>query len=335
VWPFGSSKLNLVCPYCLQRIRIPSTTTHCPESDCKQEIPRFYKKEHKQLPVLFIPIIGWTRVGKTVFLQVLTLLMERLGKIWPEFLAEPDTQVTFDFVQQIRAALASGVLPEGSSLGVHEAYIMLMKKMERWGGRTLVFRDCAGENFKDATTIPAEQVPFLKRSRTVMMMFSMPDLLSPAGQTDRILSMDELLHSYIRALDRHGVDVKQERRNLIVVLSKADQMPTLPEHLQEYLTGDPIWAALSSPRPPYFQAREMALYVEEMDRASQAIREYLDHETDTGHRLIRLAEEHRMRVRFCVLSSLGGPVNQQNRLIEQLRPSRVLDPLFSALEFEK
>jgi hypothetical protein len=274
-------------------------------------------------------MIGWSNVGKTVYLQSLTLLLERVGRIWPNFVPAPATEATFGFVQGVRAAMAGGNLPPITPLGVHEAYIMLLKNMERWGGRTLVIRDFAGEHFQ-RFEIPPEQASFLLNAQTAFVMFSFAELSQHPEW-----SMDDLLHSYINTLLKLGVNLRRQTRNLVVIFSKCDLMHDLPPHLSDYLLGDELWAAIDgrSP-PPVYGATKMAEYMERLNRIDAEIKAWLE-TTENGFKLTRRAADMGIQIRFTIASATGAEVSQENRLSQRLEPRRILDPFFWALEFER
>lgn len=317
----------LTCPYCLNTIRLPKTAgaSNCPE--CQAEIPVLYKHAFKEAPPLFLPVIGWTQVGKSVYLQALTMMTQKVGRRWPNFIASPITAATHHFLEDVRTAEKKGTMPEPTPLGQNEAYIMLMEQMERWGGRTLVLRDWAGENFKDFE-IAKTQVSFLKEARTVLMMFSLPDLINAPEK-----SLPDLLNSYIHTLLHYGVDLKRYPRNIIVVLSKADMIDNLPVSLHNYLMNDPFFLEQGSAGEQSFDGIAMENYMELLKRESDAVKEWLEHTREGAPTLIRLALRWNMKLVFTIISSTGSIVAKNSQLHGQYHPCRALDPFFWALEF--
>jgi hypothetical protein len=255
------------------------------------------------------------------------MMTEMVGRRWPHFLASPITAATQHFLEDVRTARKKGTMPAPTPLGENEAYIMLMEQMERWGGRTLVLRDWAGENFKDFE-IAETQVPFLKEARTVLMMFSLPDLEKAPEK-----SLPDLLNSYIHTLLHYKVDLKRYHRNIIVVLSKADLIDTLPDSLRDYLISDPFLLATSSSGAQSFDGVTMDAYMERMKRVSDAIVEWLEYSFEGAHGLIRLGRKWDMKLVFTIVSSTGSSVQASSKLLGQFQPCRALDPFFWALEF--
>ncbi len=86
-------------------------------------------------------------MSKTVFLSALTLMLTNMSKALAALCGDAATEATQRKIEKIRTSLANGgIMPDATQLGLQEVYIMMLRNMERWGGRTLVSRDCAGED---------------------------------------------------------------------------------------------------------------------------------------------------------------------------------------------
>lgn len=328
-------KIRLQCPYCLTEILIPREEVNCTTPGCGRELPRQYKNDYQNALPFFVPLVGWPNVGKTVFIQALTLVVERLDRVWPEFHYFPLTQFTLETQRLVRAAIDKNQLPPPTPMGIKDAFMMQMKNMERWGSRTLVIRDCAGENFGDFE-FHVDQAQFVIGARTIFFMISLSDLDGASGREEQLLSMNDLMHSYVSTLQRHDVDPRRHRRNVVVILSKADQIAGLPDHLRAYLNDDPIWAAIGPGTTAGPRATPtMHAYFERLERVSAEIGDWLAHQ-GIGITLMRLAKDMKMHLRFALVSSTGGRVDPRgNGMLEQRwQPFRVLDPFLLALEFE-
>ena len=200
--------------------------------------------------------------------------------------------------------------------------------MERWGGRTLVTRDCAGDTF-DHLEIPKQHAPLLLHIPTAFMFISLPDLPNSDGR-----SIDMLMNNYINTLMKYGVDFTKERRKLVVVFTKADLIEDLPANLRNYVFSDPLWEALSTPSSVEpMNAKAMAEYLEIMERVSDVIRDWSEKDA-LSKAFVSLAENKNIEMRFSLISSTGGSVNDDGSLLEDLKPCRVLDPYFWALELQ-
>jgi hypothetical protein len=319
---------GLVCPYCLVELRWAKNLTRCPS--CKVELPLQYVQDYYDHPPFFTQVFGWEQTGKTVFLSAITLMLTNMSKIWPHYAATPATEATQRKIREIRTSLAnSGRMPDATQLGLQEVYIMLLYSMERWGSRTLVYRDCAGEHF-DKWEVPFEQASYLLNAPTSLFMISLSDLASANDGR----SMDDLLVNYINTLMKYKADFKRWPRKLVVVLTKGDAIRDLPANLRAYLLEDPIWAAINSEgttKP--LDATVMQDYMETMSRVSDAIRDWLP-QCPGGSAFIQLAKNKNIDLRFSLISSTGSGVNADGHLVMGLEPRRVLDPYFWTLELQ-
>jgi hypothetical protein len=288
-----------------------------------------YVDQYKQNPPFFTQVLGWSQVGKTVFLSALTMMLDMMSNVWPQYSPLAATEATQRYVQQINEYYQTGEMPPPTPLGEQEVYVMILRNMERWGGRTLVTRDCAGEIF-DNLEIPIEQAPFLLNAPTTFMLVSLSDMLQSGGK-----SINMLMENYITTLKKHRVNLKKEPRKLVVVLTKADRMlDELPANLRNYLIDDPLWAAVKTHSTQQMDSRAMAEYMEIMGRVSDAISEWIQQRDPRGKVFVRLAQSENIEMRFSLISSTGSDVGEDGVLPVAMEPRRVLDPYFWALELQ-
>jgi len=322
---FFFGKQRIICPFCLAEIRGGKKLESCPR--CKMDLPVQYVNDYNENPPFFAQVFGWSQVGKTVFMSALTLMLVKMSKVWPRYAHSAATDASQRKVQEIHELLAKGKMPEMTQLGSEEVYIMLLRNMERWGGRTLVTRDCAGEIF-DNLEVPVDQAPYLLNAPTTFMLVSLPDLV------DSGRSMEMLMNNYINTLMKHGVDFSKERRKLVVVFTKADIIQNLPANLRNYLIKDPLWAAINTRGSvEQLDAAAMQEYLEIMGRVSEAISDWIQQEA-SGKAFVRLAEIKKIDIRFSLISSTGADVGEDKVMPVTLAPRRVLDPYFWALELQ-
>jgi hypothetical protein len=320
------NRRKIICPYCLAEIRGASKNLEsCP--GCKNSLPIQYVHDYETNQPFFVQVFGWSQVGKTVFLSALTLMLVKMSNVWPKYASAAATNASQVKVREINEYLAKGHMPNPTQLGPQEVYIMLLRNMERWGGRSLVTRDCAGEIF-DNLEIPVDQAPFLLNAPTTFMLISLPDLTNSGH------SIDMLMNNYINTLMKHRVDFKKDHRKLVVVFTKADKIQNLPPNLRHYLINDPLWAAVNAQgHVAQMDALAMQEYIEIMGRVSETIRDWIN-QNATGRTFIRLADEKNIDMRFSLISSTGAEVSGDHKMLEQLAPRRVLDPYFWALELQ-
>jgi hypothetical protein len=317
---------RILCPYCLAELRTRGEPETCPS--CKAELPVQYIHDYEQHQPFFAQVFGWSRAGKTVFQYALTLMLMKMANVWPKYTFAPATNATLVKTQEINSYLQNGVMPPMTQMGDQEVYVMLLRNMERWGGRTLVMRDCAGEIF-DTMEVPVKQAPYLLNAPTTFMFLSLPDLPNSKGR-----SIDHLLNNYINTLMKHKVNFAKEQRKLVVVFTKADLIQELPANLRNYLINDPLWAAVNARGSVnQLDTLSMAAYVETMMRVSDAVQDWVGQDF-SGKTFIRLAQQKNVDLRFSLISSTGTAVGEDGAMVESLAPRRVLDPFFWALELQ-
>jgi hypothetical protein len=330
-----SGNKKILCPYCLTETHYRKEISKCPA--CSAEFPPLYIEKADQAQPCFAQIIGWSQVGKTVFLQSLTLMLSVIGRYWRQnynFAAQTDD--TLSYMRNINEFLANGTMPPRTTRNVQDAYIMGLYGMERWGSRTLVMRDVAGESF-NKLNFPIDQVPYLMYVPTVLMMVSIRDM------EDRVKTMDQLMNGYFNTLLKNEKVLKdaQKRnyhriqRKVVVVMSKADLIfNELPSNLQNYLQTDPFSAALDNPQSVNpVNIAYMQEYMDKLGRVSEAIRDYVDQDS-FGHNMIQFAKDNNILLRYSMISSTGKEVGKDNTLGSRVQPMRVLDPFFWTLELQ-
>ena len=324
---FMCGKDKCACPYCLTDVAFYQSAC----SKCGVGIYPLYADRYSSHPPFFVQVFGWPRVGKTVFLSALTLVLRKMGKVWPDYSLLPATDAAQTKIVEINRYLAKGVMPEATQRGKSDVYIMILQSTERWGDRMLVTRDCSGEIF-DTFQVSTSEAPYLISVPTTLMLVSLLDLRN----TDDGKSVDMLMTSYINTLRVNGLDFASssyKERRLVVVLSKGDLIDDLPADLRSYLTSDPIWAALETPGKLFnMDADYMEKYVAAMKTTSDRLSKWLQLEDVGWINFVRLAQQHKMSLRFSLISSTGGPLGLNNELPTALAPRRVLDPYFWALE---
>jgi hypothetical protein len=321
---------KVLCPYCLHENQFRQPITACQNQKCKKQLKAEYVENLDLNPPFFTQIIGWSNVGKTVYLQSLTYALMKLGKLWKRSYAPaPLTNETLTYVQNVRTYMNDGKLPRPTQMKIQDAYIMQLSGMERWGSRTFVLRDVPGEVF-NTLDIPIDYTPYLMHVPTTLLMVSLADL-----KTDRKRGMEDLINSYIHTIIEHDRDSRRHTRNVVVVLSKADLIINdLPVALRTYLADDPVIAVIESDAPVSpWDSKQMQLYMDKLNQTSSIIESWIGN-LDGGQVLINRAKNNNIRLKFTIISSTGSqPGNNQEMLIK-IQPWRVLDPFFWALDYQ-
>jgi hypothetical protein len=147
--------------------------------------------------------------------------------------------------------------------------------------------------------------------------------------------MDQLMNSYIQTLMKHDPRYGSTKRNVIVVLTKADLINhELPSAAQSHLADDPIVKALVDVNNAQEMGdKDMEIYMNKLKNISDETKEWVK-DLEGGRTLVALAANENIELRFCLVSSTGGAVDENNRMKISVTPTRVLDPFFWALEFQ-
>lgn len=326
MWPFISSR-QVECPYCFNKVKITERALSCVV--CKQIIPLEYYDAYPTAPPFFIPVIGWSQTGKSVFLETLTLTVEKMGRIWPDFIAVPLGAATQEFIRERKKRIRQGNIADATNVELYweDAHILYLQNMEPWGSRTLVMRDMNGELFHDHT-IPKEFVPLIRWASTAFFMISIPDLEAVPDW-----HLGELFSCYARSIRESAGPRALEGRRIVVILSKADRIVDLPDEFQEYLARDPMQRALQTKeRVPMFDYGASRAYLEKLKAVGSNLQAWFEDEFE-GERLTRAAKNAGIPLQFTIISSTGADAS--NGVIQgPLRPTRILDPFFLALEAE-
>ena len=317
---------HMVCPYCLHDLSFVMNEKLEKCKVCNKEIPPLYKRDYRIAPPLIIQLLGWRQVGKTSFLQALTFNLLRMNMVWPNLIFQPTTDPTLRFIRSVKEYLFNGRMPKVTHLGQNEAYIMLCHDMERWGSRTVVFRDCAGEIFDPLNITQFEAVPYLLHAPTTLLLISLADLVEMPN-----FSMDQLISSYINTLLTNKIDPRKTKRNMVVVFTKADLIKDLPTPLYDYYNDDPIGDAIITNKEFVLDSQEMQNYLIKMNEISGLISDWIN-SRPSGRSLILQAKKNHIDLRFSLISSTGQNTNSGGQL--EWKPRRVIDPFIWALEFQ-
>jgi hypothetical protein len=324
---------KIICPYDLTEIHYRQEFDKCPV--CGNSINPRYLRGYNEAPPFFTQMIGWSGVGKTAFLQSLTYILMQLGRVWQSqalpYSPSPLSQSSLGFMKEVNAYEFSHKMPFGTQDKVQEAYIMMLKNMERWGSRTLVVRDVPGGVFNDLQ-FDIKYMPYLLHVPTTIFMISLYDIQYDPKRDPRN-SMDFLMDTYIETMIKHDKKFTKERRNLVVVLSKADKLlGKLPVNIQKYHDEDPILSAINQKTNFEMDGSKMAEYMTRMKHVSDAIRDWITQDPH-GRALVGLAQDHNIHIEFSAISATGQDADKDGFVVE-VQPHRVLDPFFWALDFQ-
>lgn len=320
---------RIKCPFCVKPLD-PTAAGKCPS--CGEGLPDHFVRGCREAPQLWMVTSGFSSHGKTTLLTAMILMLEnmRLGNFYLEVLGQP----THEALQRMRVEALEGKTPDSTQpikkprpllLRLHDA--PGVTDAARGENHTLIALDVAGEMF--ATLDELHGVAALREVQTVWLMVSQPDLAQDRGGN----TLSGLFQAYESAMIRLGASL--EGRNVIVVFTKADRM-NLPPEAESYLMADPFQdlTRIDQDSAEGYQEPEdftLAGNLPAMERVSDLLAEYTRRRVPGGPQFINMVRGRRVNLRFCVTSATGGDPDQRNRLKEQARRFRVLDPLFWTL----
>ncbi|MEA2604065.1 MAG: hypothetical protein QOF89_5057 [Acidobacteriota bacterium] len=319
--------VSVICPLSLESTKVNGASPRC--ECCDEALPPLYLREGQNMLPLPIQFFGLSRHGKTTYLAALTMALQRANAIWNGFTALAATKSSQRFIRDVNIYFATGKLPPVTPLGIKDSYLMLLKRIPKWGTTALMVRDCSGEAFREIE-IDLQEASFLLKGPITLLFISLEDFKDSGGYT-----LDTLLTSYLNALAAHGARLEREHRKVIVVLTKADLFwNSLPEDLCNYITADPLWQPLQQEDTPQWRVADMDSYLATLNRISGSIEDWICNQF-AGRTLVTLARDHNIEIQFSLVSSTGAaPRTQDNALAIQWQPSRVLDPFLWALELD-
>lgn len=323
---FWLKKKGIVCPYDMSPNNWRGENPKCPK--CGQSYPPIYLKDFANALPFFMQLTGTTQVGKTVYIQSLTMMLKRLNRNMADYFSQGLTDETNEFLADVKTFEMEGVLPVRSQLELATPYIMELFGMNRWGSRTLVMRDVAGEAF-DKMDFKVEYMPYFLNVPTTIMMFSPTDL-----QKNGTTPMDILMSGFIHTMEKQHLDYRKNKRLIVVTLTKADKLfdqslpNALPQELIDYLEDDPFRTDTN------MDDAALEKYIRKIWQISDVIKGYVDTKLQGGRDFIRQAKMRNIQLAFTVVSSTGGDPRPHDNKLTFVEPKRVLDPLFLALDFQ-
>jgi hypothetical protein len=337
------SNKSILCPYDLVETRYTGNIGACPS--CKTNFPPLYYQTHKECPPFFLQMTGWSQVGKSAFLLSLTYVLQQMNPYWgTDFVIMPETDPTMKYFQQASDVRLTGKVPTPTQLRIQDAFIIQMKNMPRWGNRTLVTRDVAGEAFEGQMELPLEYMPYLLHVPTTLMLTSPIDMIplkdgdNSAEKQKRLQpEIQHLMTKFINTLAKAGHDFRKVPRRVIVIISKADKLSKesagpiqLYPDLISYLQAGEL--SPNNPKKELANTQKMDVYMNTLTAIGERTREYVMDCIPGGRQLVAQAKDYNISLDFCLVSSLGSDVGPNGVLEYNLNPMRVLDPLLLALD---
>lgn len=269
------------------------------------------------MPRATVGVVGFSGHGKTVYLTSLFSELSRLSAHWPGYYFRCLDDYTHRILYEQVPMFQKGQLPDSTPANFPNPSLIQYTNLPGYDTAYMGYYDTAGEVFTDADNITRAGY-FVAHADAVLFIMSIPDC--EMERMDEELS--RLLDTYIRAVYDHlKADLKQYQE-LVVIFSKADLVDTLPEQLRDWLysgrmgyyLGDPIEAMV------------------ELNYTSMAIETWLT-EDMRCNRFVNMANSYFKEVRYCLVSATGLAGVEENRVVGELEPLRVLDPFYWLLHF--
>lgn len=350
---FKPKTKTIECPYCTKILPMQESKIVC--DGCEREVPEDYRTNYSVAPPLYMPVIGWPKIGKTCWLYSLIRNLEVLAgpRGWNGFeffgLDTPSRGLPIEL-----PGLEGGTEPKGATAVLPgPPFLYLLRDMPRWGSRTLILQDLAGEPWKndwfDRNKDSSEAILYqqqLIKNKSVMMFFSIQDMLDGAGDGHR---MSSLMETYRHVLRNAGSNIESENRRILVVLTKSAAIAELDKNLRAYLQSDPIASRrddTNSGTTP-LDTPGMAEYVAQMKEVSNQLREWIGKKAPGGQQFLTQGSKLKLTLDFCLTSSFTRTIARHDSLSSKNQSAeipgtigdywhckRVLDPLFWALEMQ-
>src|SRR5204862_1692733 len=104
--------------------------------------------------------------------------------------------------------------------------------------------------------------------------------------------VDDLVTNYMLSLENYGINFAKERRQLIIVFSKADLLDDLPSELQNYLSSDTLYSSLKyTEQRAAMSEQELDDYIHNMGEIDHIIRDWTRVHIAGGPTLLNMLED--------------------------------------------
>lgn len=326
-----------ICPKCMAPLNIKlHAEIYCPK--CSYSPPSLYVYQFEKANPFFIQVFGWTMHGKTVYLDVMWLVLSEMTTLWDRFTFQPMDELSMEYDARIRSERRYGLLANATQkkeLSTNECYMLRLEYMPRWESRSLIIMDHAGEWFSQFR-VPIEDMPYLINFPIAFMFINLSRLEEKGPLND--CSIDRLINGFIYNIMNNGIDLQAQHRKLVVVFTCGDRIEDIiPEEVKEYLRNDNTWHLAHSKDSRPFTEKDMDKYIQKMQEISDLIENWMLHDRKNvpgGANFVNLTRRYNIEARYSVVSAFGrDPVTEDKDRFE-IAPMRVLDPLFWGFELE-
>lgn len=315
--------MDLRCPYCLNETRPelkPGIGYCCGE--CQEALPKDYVDPLNSRAR--IGLVGFTGHGKTVYLTSLFYTLRVLSNrdIWRNFSWRTCDDHTHKIKYSDVRNFENSRLPASTPENFPRPALIHLQNVPSMGDIFLSFYDTAGRVYESAEKI-TDMGRFVAHADTVFFLISLSESgLGECDMGDVSFEMERLLDIYIRGVyEKMHVDLS-DKQEMVVLLTKADEIDILPEDLHNFLNESSCNWWMNDDLEARFSA---------LDNYSERIREWLRSEGCGG--FVNLAENNFKGVKYTLISSTGAsPVG--DTLVTKLEPEHpkgVINPLVFAM----
>jgi len=318
--------MEVRCPYCLSETRAelkPGTGYCCPE--CQEALPRDYVDRSNSRAR--IGLVGFTGHGKTVYLTSLFYTLRVLSNrdIWRNFSWRTCDDHTHKIKYSDVRKFENSKLPQSTPENFPRPALIHLQNVPSMGDIFLTFYDTAGRVYESTEKI-TDMGRFVAHADTVFFLISLSESgLGNCDMADVSFEMERLLDIYIRGVyEKMHVDLS-DNQEMVVLLTKADEIDILPEDLHNLLNRSSCnwWISDGS--------GGMESKLRDLDNYSDRIRKWLRSEGCGG--FVNLAENNFKGVKYTLISSTGAsPMG--DTLVTKLEPEHpkgVINPLVFAM----
>lgn len=318
--------LPILCPRCLEDVNPYSlgpdeasralAAPECPS--CRQPIPGPYLAGYETAPPAVFGLIGRQAQGKTVFCGSLYITLdELLPRTWSGCHNLRLDEESLGAVKRIVSSIKAGQKPAPTAEVFQAPALIRLAGLPRFGDRTLVCFDTAGENLRDPGRL-SRNAWFIKALHSVCLLVNPAEI--EAAAADPAADLHDLLNTYLQGLSLLGGESR--RQHLIVVFTMGDEWALRPDHPE---------GLLPALRPTHEDdLRDLGAYVRRMSALSRELREFAASKLRALN-FLRAAESRFRSVEFTVTSSSGASM-RSDRVETAFQPCRVVDPLLWVLE---
>lgn len=325
---------RIICPFCSNIHDFTlSNINHCPNNP-NEIIPDTYIEEYNEVPPLWLVTVGFPKHGKTTFISVLTIVLEKIDKIWPTYYNALDGY-TIQEIRRMRTQIkeAKTFNPtkfDGTGKKSLRPLLLSIYDLPENKSRCLVMYDLAGQVYENQDDTQ-NYTDILRRVNTVWFLVSLDNLKT----NKEVKTITDLFTTYENSMKAKGIGLKG--RNLIVVYTKADKINFLENNrkytiVHQYRTSDPFEKLVQN-NTDITRIKNLSFsdYKEQMQTISNHLKNYTYDCIDSGATFIRRAEKSEINLTFCITSALGHEPSSDGNLSREISPQRVLDPLLWAV----